>query len=218
MPLSGSHGGRRASAPAGQAAGRPGGPCDDRAMRLAIFGGTFDPIHSAHLTVARQAADRFGLDCVLFVPAARPPHKPRAHASYDDRVRMAELACAGEPRFRVSRLEENTERSYSIETVERVRGEMAEGDELFFILGADAFAEIDTWRRWRDLARAVCFLVVSRPGSEYRAPAEVHFERLDTLELDVSSSAIRRELAAGGRPAALPESVLAYIQEHGLYV
>ena len=130
---------------------------------------------------------------------------------------MAELACAGEPRFRVSRLEENTERSYSVDTVERVRREMAAGDELFFILGADAFAEIETWKRWHDLARAVCFLVVSRPGSEYRTPSEVRFERLDTLELDVSSSSIRRELAAGQRPAALPKSVLAYIEEQGLY-
>ncbi len=187
-------------------------------MRLAIYGGTFDPIHNAHLAVARQAADRFRLDSVLFVPAARPPHKQHAHAPYADRVRMAELACAGEPRFRVSRLEENTERSYSVETVERVCAGLAADDELFFILGADAFAEIETWRRWRDLARAVCFLVVSRPGAVYKAPAGVRFERLDTLELDVSSSAIRRELAEGGRPATLPESVLEYIVEHRLYV
>ncbi len=187
-------------------------------MRLALYGGTFDPIHNAHLAVARQAADRFRLDSVWFIPAARPPHKHCAHAPYADRVRMAELACAGEPRFRVSRLEENTERSYSVETVERVCAGQAPGDELFFILGADAFAEIDTWRRWRDLARAVCFVVVSRPGSVYHAPPEVRFERLDTLDLDVSSSAIRRELAGGGRPATLPKSVLAYIEEKRLYV
>ena len=76
-------------------------------IRLAIFGGTFDPIHNAHLAIARGAVGRFGLDRVLFVPAAHPPHKAGVtHAPYEDRVRMAGLACAGEPRFEVSRLEE----------------------------------------------------------------------------------------------------------------
>src|SRR3954471_16551388 len=150
-------------------------------MRLAIFGGTFDPIHRAHLAVAREAADRFHLDRVLFIPAARPPHKQSgACAPYEDRVRMAELATAGEARFRVSRLEEGTARSYSIDTIEKLRGELAEDDELFFIIGADAFAEIQTWHRWRDVARAVRFIVVSRPNSVYAAPAEIGYERLDT--------------------------------------
>ena len=187
-------------------------------MKLAIFGGTFDPIHNAHLAVAREAADRFQLDRVLFVPAARPPHKQGgAHASYADRVRMAELACSAEPRFEVSRLEENTERSYSIETIEKLQAQMAPADELFFIIGADAFAEVDTWRRWRDVARGVHFLVVSRPGSEYRVPSEARYDRLDNLRLDISSSAIRRELLAGRTPSDLPPAVLSYIQEHRLY-
>ena len=82
-------------------------------MRTAIFGGTFDPIHSAHLVVAREAAETFSLDRVLFIPAANPPLK-EAGASYEDRYRMVELACAGEPRFIPSRLEEGREKSYSI--------------------------------------------------------------------------------------------------------
>ena len=73
-------------------------------MRTAIFGGTFDPIHSAHLVVAREAAERFALDRVLFIPAANPPHK-EAGADYEDRFRMVELACAGEARFEASRLD-----------------------------------------------------------------------------------------------------------------
>ena len=90
-------------------------------MRIAIFGGTFDPIHKAHLAVARSAADGFALDRVLFVPAAHPPHKSGVtHAPYEDRVRMAEIAVAGEPRFEVSRLEEGTARSYSIDTIEKL--------------------------------------------------------------------------------------------------
>lgn len=187
-------------------------------MRLAIFGGTFDPVHNAHLAVARAAADRFHLDRVLLIPADRPPHKGGARAPYEHRVRMAEIAAAGDPRLSVSRLEEGTPRSYSIDTIEKVRAGLAPGDELFFIIGADAFAEIQTWRRWRDVAAAVKFIVVSRPNAEYAPPAEVAFDRLDTLSLDVSSSEIRRALAAGERPGTLPPEVLAYIETRRLYI
>jgi nicotinate-nucleotide adenylyltransferase len=187
-------------------------------MRLAIYGGTFDPIHSGHLAVAHAAAGRFALDRVLFVPAARPPHKSGVtRAPYNARVRMAELACAGEPRFEVSRLEENTPWSYSVDTIGKVRAGMAAGDELFFLIGADAFAEIRTWRRWEDVAESVVFLVVSRPGHEYEVPEGVRMERLDTLSLPISSSEIRAELAAGVSPAVLPELVLDYILDLGLY-
>jgi nicotinate-nucleotide adenylyltransferase len=187
-------------------------------VRIAIFGGTFDPIHRAHLAVARSAADRFALDHVLFVPAAHPPHKSGVtHAPYEDRVRMAEIAVGGEPRFEVSRLEEGTARSYSIDTIEKLRPNLNPDDELFFIIGADAFAEIRTWHRWQDVARAVCFLVVSRPGHIYDVPPETRVDRLDTVDLPISSSEIRRALAAGERPAEVPECVLDYISRRGLY-
>jgi len=187
-------------------------------MRLAIFGGTFDPIHDAHLTIARRAADEFHLLCILFVPAAHPPHKAGVtSAPYAARVRMAELAAQGDPRFEVSRLEENTVRSYSIDTIEKVRARMEPADELFFIIGADAFAEIRTWRRWEEVLRAVHFIVVSRPGHRYEIPASAKVGRLDTLDLAISSSDIRRALAAGQRPDGIPESVLEYIFENGLY-
>lgn len=186
-------------------------------MRLAIFGGTFDPIHDAHVAIARAAAGRFSLDRVLFVPAARPPHKAGAtHAPYDARVRMAQLACQGEPRFEVSRLEESARRSYSIDTIEKVRAQIA-ADDLFFLIGADAFAEIRSWRRWREVARAVEFLVVGRPGYSCEVPEGVRAQRLDTLELAASSSAIRAALAGGQRPAGVPRQVLDYIFEEGLY-
>ena len=187
-------------------------------MRLAIFGGTFDPIHSAHLTIARQAADAFRLDRVLFVPAAHPPHKcGGTHAPYDDRVRMAQMACEGNSVFEVSRLEQGTVRSYSVDTVGKVRAGMSAADELCFLIGADAFAEIETWYRWREVLRSVRFLVVSRPGHTYRVPPGAEVERLDTLELPVSSSDIRRALAAGERPPEVPPRVLDYILAHGLY-
>jgi nicotinate-nucleotide adenylyltransferase len=188
-------------------------------VRLAIFGGTFDPIHRAHLEIARKAADQFHLDQVLLVPAAQPPHKGgAAHASYEHRVRMAELAVSGDRRVEVSRLEEAPTRSYSIRTIEKVRAGMAPEDELFFIIGADAFSEIRTWHRWTDVARAVCFIVVSRPGSKYETPPGIRLERLEDLDLRISSSEIRAALAAGARPEAVPERVIAYIEAHGLYV
>ncbi len=184
-------------------------------MRLALFGGTFDPIHNAHLTVAREAADQFALDQVWFVPAAHPPHKT-AHtgASYEDRFRMTELACQADPRFIASRLEAGEGKSYSIDTVEHVR-EL--GQQPFFIIGADAFAEIPSWHRWQDLVRLTEFIVVTRPGHPYSAPPGARVHRLDTVALPVSSSEIRRKLALGEIPAELPVSVGFYISERGLY-
>jgi nicotinate-nucleotide adenylyltransferase len=182
-------------------------------MRVAIFGGTFDPIHSAHLVVAHEAAEAFALDRILFIPAGNPPHK-EAGASYEDRFRMVELACAADPRFEPSRLEEGREKSYSINTVERL---MAPGQTLLFIIGADAFADIRTWRRWEDLLRDVEFIVVTRPGHAYESPPGARVHRLDTVALPVSSSEIRQELSKGQIPPVLPPAVADYIQARRLY-
>jgi nicotinate-nucleotide adenylyltransferase len=158
------------------------------------------------------------LDRVLFIPAAHPPHKTGAtHAGYEDRYRMVELACAGEPAFEPSRLEAGEWQSYSIRTIEKVRREMAPDGELFFIIGADAFAEIHTWRRWTDVVRQVEFIVASRPGHRYEIPPGTRAHRLETLELPVSSSAIRARLAAGDWSVPVPPAVLAYIRERRLY-
>jgi nicotinate-nucleotide adenylyltransferase len=168
--------------------------------------------------VASAAADEFHLSRVLFVPAHRPPHKGGVtYAPYDHRVRMVQLACAADSRFEASRLEEGTERSYSIDTIEKVRATLTPQDELFFIIGADAFAELRTWRRWQDVARAVRFIVVSRPGYRYDVPREVKAERLDTIDLPASSSQVRQTLAAGHTAETVPESVMQYIKTHCLY-
>jgi nicotinate-nucleotide adenylyltransferase len=183
-------------------------------MKTAIFGGTFDPIHTAHLVIAREAADAFHLDRVLFIPAAHPPMK-EAGASYEDRFKMVELACAGEARFEPSRLEEGAGKSYSINTIERVK---SENRDVFFIIGSDAFAEIQSWHRWRDVIAAVEFIVVARPGHNYSAPAGARVHRLETIALPVSSSEIRQKLARGERPSELPSAVTDYIRQRGLYV
>jgi nicotinate-nucleotide adenylyltransferase len=184
-------------------------------MRLALFGGTFDPIHNAHLTVAREAAGQFHLDEVWFVPAAHPPHKSdQTGATYEDRFRMVELACQVDPRFVASDLEAGESKSYSVDTVERV---IALGEEPYFIIGADAFAEIMSWERWEDLVGMTEFIVVTRPGHRYATPPGARVHRLETVALPVSSSQVRRKLGAGEIPAELPAAVGRYISEHGLY-
>jgi nicotinate-nucleotide adenylyltransferase len=182
-------------------------------MRIAMFGGTFDPIHNAHLVVAREAADRYQLDRVLFIPAGNPPFK-HAHASFEHRYRMVELACAADPRFAPSRIEEGDKKSYSIYTIERVK---AEGGDLFFIIGADAFSEIRTWHRAEDVIRAVDFIVVTRPSHAYEIPPGARVHRLEALALDLSSSAIREDLGRGRTPEDLPPQVVDYIRKNGLY-
>jgi len=168
--------------------------------------------------MAREAVDQFRLDRVLFIPASNPPHKSGlTYAPYEDRLSMAEAACAGEPRFVVSRLEEGPGHSYSIDTIERVRATLSAGDELFFLIGADAFAEMESWHRWREVVASVRFIVVSRPGHRYRIPEGARVERLETVDLPVSSSEIRSALAAGRRPTEIPETVLTYIYQRGLY-
>jgi nicotinate-nucleotide adenylyltransferase len=188
------------------------------ARKIALFGGTFDPIHCAHLAIAKKAALEYGLDRVLFVPAARPPHKRGSTAAlYEDRYRMVELACEGEPLFEASRLEEGDRRSYSILTIERFKSTLAPGDELYFLIGADAFAEIQTWYRWQDVVREVAFLVVTRPGHSYALPPGSRVFRVEDVSLPVSSSEIRAALAECQASPEVPPRVLAYIRERRLY-
>ena len=187
-------------------------------MRIALFGGTFDPIHNAHLKIARCAAEQFALGRVLFIPAARPPHKSGVTGTpYEHRYRMVELACRDEPLFEASRLEQGEQYSYSIETIERVRASIAADDDLYFLIGSDAFAEIRTWHRWREVVASIEFIVVSRPGCVYDVPEGARVHRLEGIDLPVSSSEIRRRLAAGDDRVEVPPTVLAYIRANGLY-
>lgn len=186
-------------------------------MRVAIFGGTFDPIHSAHLNVAEEAAEAFALDRVLFIPAANPPHKAETRTPFEHRYRMVELACQRDPRFVASRLEEGQTKSYSYYTILKVRETLQPGDALFFLIGADAFAEIDSWHRADEVAKMVDFIVVTRPGHEYGTPHGCQVHPLESLSLEVSSSDIRQKLSRGEAVMELPAAVYEYVRAHRLY-
>ena len=195
-------------------------------MSVAIFGGTFDPIHRGHVEIARAAANRFGLEQVLFIPSGRPPHK-RDHpeAGYEHRFRMAALACKADPRFRPSRLEapdRGASPHYSVDTIRRVRDQLVSGEKLFFITGSDAFAEVTLWYEWRQVAAAVEFIVVSRPGADFRAAeasAEISAHWLGGIELPISSTGVRESLRSGANiDELLPTEINEYISRHGLYV
>ena len=187
-------------------------------QRVCVFGGTFDPIHQAHLRIVREAQDQCHLDRVLLVPAGRPPHKEfEAVTPFEDRFRMVEAACAGIPGFEASRLEQAPRSSYSIDTIESLKEELRDRAELFFLIGSDAFDEIESWKRWQDLTMLVTFIVAARPGSKYKIPPNAAVERMDSLALGISSSDIRQRLAAGEDTPELPDAVCDYIREHGLY-
>jgi nicotinate-nucleotide adenylyltransferase len=135
-------------------------------MKIALFGGTFDPVHLGHLAVARAAADQFGLGRIYFVPAEIPPHKRgRTVTDFQHRFAMLALATADDPRFVPSLLEAHSgEPNYSIQTVRRMKSSLKKSDKLYFLIGVDAFKEISIWRRPVELLAQCDFIVASRPG------------------------------------------------------
>ena len=136
--------------------------------RIALYGGTFDPVHVGHLSVARRLAELFGLDELLFVPAYVAPHKRgRAVSPALDRYAMLALATQDEPRFRVSSVElDAPQRPYTVETLAHFKDSFGPAIRLFFVMGADSWAEITTWREWERLLGMVEHVVVTRPGYE----------------------------------------------------
>jgi nicotinate-nucleotide adenylyltransferase len=136
--------------------------------RIAVYGGTFDPVHVGHAAVARSLLQLFGLDGVLFVPAYVAPHKRgRKVSPAFDRHAMLALATQGEESFRVSTVELSApEKPYTVETLTRFRETLGETARLFFVMGADSWEEITTWREWERVLALTDQLVVTRPGYE----------------------------------------------------
>ena len=196
-------------------------------MRLGVLGGSFNPIHHAHLFTAEVAAAALSLERVLLVPAAQSPLKQSAAVSGADRLAMTELAAAGNALLQVSPVDvERPPPSYTVDTLALLQKEDA-GAELFLILGIDALQDLLEWRepeRLLDLARLV---VVSRPGHALAVPPEVaahlgpRTARITLLPmplLEISSTDIRRRLERG-EPVRylLPDTVERYIRERRLY-
>jgi nicotinate-nucleotide adenylyltransferase len=170
----------------------------------------------AHVRIADEARLKFALDRVLLVPAGNPPHKD-AFTPYEDRLHMVELACEGWSGLEASVLEAGTAQSYTIDTIRRVCETLGASDKLFFLIGADAFDDLESWKGWQELVQMTEFIVVARPESEYRVPSGAHVHRLDDLALEVSSSVIRACLAEGAPTPELDAKVRAFIEERGLY-
>jgi nicotinate-nucleotide adenylyltransferase len=211
-------------------------------VRLGLFGGTFNPIHFGHLRAAEEVAEFLQLSRLLFIPAARPPHKnTEAVTPFAIRLKMTRLAVARHPFLEVSDIEnQRPEKSYSIETLRLFRREYGPATEIFFIVGLDAMLEIDTWKDYREIFTLCHFVVLDRPGYDpgdlaivlrqkfectYQAekqaflhPGGNHIYFRPITRLDISSTQIRR-LASQGRSLRflLPEEVKRYILENKLY-
>jgi len=213
--------------------------------RIALYGGTFDPVHLGHLAVARSVSQIFEIDELLFVPAWMAPHKrlrevtPALH-----RYAMLALATQEDPGLRISRFELETPlRSYTVETLAHFEGELGSGAELFFVMGADSWSEIQTWKDWERLLTMTNHIVMTRPGYELQhagmsqevqerivdtrtssrkeaaAPGK-HIFLTDAVQLDISATDIRDAARADRFDQLLklvPEPVANYIIKYELY-
>jgi nicotinate-nucleotide adenylyltransferase len=143
-------------------------------MRIGLFGGTFNPIHRCHLTIAAQIRERLSLDQILFIPTGEPPHKPHDNlAPASHRLEMVRLAIADDPAFAPSDIEVRREaKSYSFDTVRALRDHYGPATDLSFIAGLDAFLEFPSWRQAPDLLRLCHFIVVSRTGLSFAPLAD----------------------------------------------
>ncbi len=193
-------------------------------MRLALFGGTFDPIHSGHIEAALAAAEACDLDRILVVPSGIPPHKQEAcRANYEHRFRMVELACSADSRLEASRLEEprpDAEPHYSVDTIKAVRSGLEFDGPLHFVIGADAFSEVNLWKDFEQVAVWVEFIVVERVGFGPTASPESEIPPASLVHCShpASSRILRHRSKIGGSLADLaPPAVCAYLWEHRLY-
>lgn len=184
---------------------------------VGILGGSFDPVHNAHLAVARAALEKLGLARILWIPSGTPPHRGAPVASAAHRAAMVRLATAGEPRFVLDEREiRKAAPGYTVETLEDLRAELGKDIGLVLLIGADQHARLETWHRWQDLFSLARIAVFARPGEPLADAGRVTVVPFEPLE--VSSTAIRSRIAAGERPhGLLPEAVLDYIQTHRLY-
>ncbi|MCC5834957.1 MAG: nicotinate (nicotinamide) nucleotide adenylyltransferase [Opitutales bacterium] len=169
-------------------------------QRLGLFGGSFDPIHRGHRLMAETALEQAGLDAVWFIPAAQSPLKgSRPQADDHDRLAMIRAAIRGRPKLNVWEGElQLPPPSYSLRTVEAIRAEQADTD-LYWLLGADQFTQLEQWWRIEKLVELVRFLVCVRPGSVVKAPAlpGLRWQAIENEPIDLASSQIRERIQTG---------------------
>lgn len=196
---------------------------------IGLFGGTFDPIHSGHLHIARSFADELRLSSVIFLPAGDPYHKtaPRTPAAH--RLAMVEIAAQADPRFAVSDCDIVRQgATYTHDTVQ-IFHQHFPAAEIWLLIGMDSLLQLHTWHRWQNLVRQCRIAAAPRPGTSLaQAPAPLQawlaealpqgrLHILQAAPLPASSTQIRQQLAASGTSPDLPPTVLAYIRQHHLY-
>jgi len=212
-------------------------------MKIGLMGGTFNPVHNAHLRIAEEARIACALDRIIFIPAADPPHKKLAgDVSFDLRCQMVRLAIKGHPFFELSTLEgERGGKSYSIDTIRIVQKQMPDA-ELYFIIGGDSFLELGSWHSYADIFRSCHLVVFERPGCIMENPLDAlpvvvrgefgyngksrtlshvsgHFVYfVPSVLQDISSTEIRRLSASGSSiDTFVPPAVAAYISQQRIY-
>lgn len=210
---------------------------------LGLFGGTFDPVHFGHLRLAEESISHLGLGGVRWIPAGHPPHRGLPQVTGEQRLAMVRAAIAGNPRFSVDASEVMAAApSYTVHTLERLRQELGAEQALVLLVGADAFAGLASWYRWRDIFSLAHLAVSHRPGFPVESaslPAalaeEFEARRLSDIDslkaspagaiatfamtqLAISATQIRKLLANQlSARYLLPDAVLDYIQTHSLY-
>ncbi len=211
--------------------------------RLGILGGTFDPIHYGHLRLAEEVGETLDLEHVYLIPAALPPHKGQRKVSpFQHRLEMTRIASAESPLLKVLDLEARREGfSYSIETLKTFHRMVHPDLDLHFVLGMDAFLEIETWKDYRSLFHYAHFVVIQRPGfpsdilesflptlgvafakkngeNRFVAPSGYEVMCMEATLMDISSTKIREKVTAGKSIRFLvPEAVKTYIENNHLY-
>jgi nicotinate-nucleotide adenylyltransferase len=193
-------------------------------MRIGLLGGSFDPVHCAHLALATAAREALGLDQVQLIPAGQPWQRLPLGASPSQRLEMVTLAIQGHPGLTANPIE--TDRSGPTYTLETLNA-LPQGPDYFWILGADQLSNFCTWRQWSDIAARVQLVVAQRPGSQLTVPHELaqwlaanqrELIELPFHPLDVSANEIRNRITRGESTSDLIPGVVAqYISEHGLY-
>lgn len=193
-----------------------------KSQRLGVFGGTFDPVHFGHILVADEARRRLRLNAVLFIPAFQPPHRRTPEASYQDRVKMLQLALQDWPGLIPCPLEhERPGPSYTIDTLKELHRRLAPG-RLVLLVGRDQYAEIHRWHQPEEVARLALIVVMSRPGTPVPALFSAHRANrvrfIEVVPVSITATSVRRQLKQR-RPVRYlcPPAVIDYCTRNNLY-